>query len=318
VAVLLGALAAAPCREARAETEGRITLSVRVEPADLAPGGKGTVVVTGELADLVVFADGEPALRWRSVPAPGVTWGTPETPVAYAAKPAGVEMTAPAQRKDETEEPTLVWEGRFELRVPVELARDAAPATALAMSFAYTGCDAKTCYARQKDHRVSVTLGAPSEPRASDPIDEEPPPAAPQFPVVEGEPAEPETGALAWTRVDTVDRLRQEVEAAQAAGKPVVVAAYATWCTYCKRYVALIDETADLREGFSHLVRLRVDVTEDPRTDLRAALGIGVGQPWMVFFDRKGRILRALRVDRWTPDAEARLRLRVLRLLAGS
>jgi hypothetical protein len=320
-ALVLAVLAAASGGPAEAETKGRIGLKARVEPADLAPGGKGTVVVTGELGDLMVFADGEAALAWRSVAAPGVTWGTPETPVTYATKPDGVEMTTPAPRKDDTEAPTKVWEGRFELRVPVQIARDAAPGTTLALLLAYGACDAEVCYARQKDQRAAVTLGAPAEPVVGEPLDGEPARAVPIFPVVEGEPLEKaETGPLAWTAVDSVDRLRQEVDAAKAAGKPVVVAPYATWCKYCQRYVALVDETSDLREGFAHLVRLRLDVTDDPRTELRAALGMGPGQPQFVFLDREGQILRGLRLEGWKMSAEdsARaLRLRLVRLLAG-
>jgi thiol:disulfide interchange protein len=139
----------------------------------------------------------------------------------------------------------------------------------------------------------------------------------PVFPVVTGEPPEVE-GALAWQTLKDVAHLRQEVEAATRAGKIVVVSTSATWCAYGKKYEALIEGDDELRAGFSRAVRLRLDVTEDPRHDLRAALGMGSGQPRMVFLDRRGRILRAADVTGWQGLGTARsLRMRLLLAHAG-
>jgi thiol:disulfide interchange protein len=103
-----------------------------------------------------------------------------------------------------------------------------------------------------------------------------------------------------WTVLRDVDHLVAEVGKAGTEGKAVVVDVGAEWCFYCKKYEEMIRDDRDLNRGFQAISRLKIDVTEDKREDLREALGIPLGQqPYMVFLDRQGRILRGADVTRW-------------------
>jgi thiol:disulfide interchange protein DsbD len=126
--------------------------------------------------------------------------------------------------------------------------------------------------------------------------------------------------SLDWTRVTSRQQLVAEVEKARAEGKATVVDVWATWCTYCRKYDDVIEESPRLRDGISRLHRLRMDLTSDDRPweeGLREGLGIPPAtQPYMVFIDREGRIRRDLDVERWMgKDAEKGLSERVGSLL---
>jgi thiol:disulfide interchange protein DsbD len=105
--------------------------------------------------------------------------------------------------------------------------------------------------------------------------------------------------SLDWTKVADVEHLKREVASAKAAGQPVVVDIWATWCKYCKKYEEVIADDPGLRAAFGKLRRLKIDVTDGPRNDLRSALGMKAGQPQMVFLDGRGRILQATHLDGW-------------------
>jgi thiol:disulfide interchange protein DsbD len=101
------------------------------------------------------------------------------------------------------------------------------------------------------------------------------------------------TGGAAWTVLR--DRAHLLDEATRAKGRrPVVVDTTADWCYYCKKWEELIAADAELHEGFSRLARLQIDVTDDPRLDLRSAIGAARAQPYFVFLDAEGRIRRDL------------------------
>ncbi len=106
-----------------------------------------------------------------------------------------------------------------------------------------------------------------------------------------------------WTKIKSLAHLQKEVEGAKAAGKPLVVDIWATWCTYCKEYDKDIEGDAFLREKFGkEVVALKLDLTEDHPDEqpIRRALGLpSEGQPRMVFFDREGRIRRGADVVRY-------------------
>ena len=106
-----------------------------------------------------------------------------------------------------------------------------------------------------------------------------------------------------WTKIKDLAHLQQEVEGARAAGKPLVVDIWATWCFYCKEYDKVIEGDATLREKLAtDFVALKLDLTEDHGDEqaIRRALGLpSEGQPRMVFFDRQGRIRRGADVTRY-------------------
>ena len=126
----------------------------------------------------------------------------------------------------------------------------------------------------------------------------------------------PPESTMSWTVLKDVDHLKAEVARARMEGKAVVVDVGATWCTYCKKYEHLIAEKEALRTLFMKIVRLKIDVTDDPRADLRAALEMEPGQPQMVFLSAQGRIQRSLDVKKWFKDeSQAELVKRVDKVL---
>jgi thiol:disulfide interchange protein DsbD len=110
---------------------------------------------------------------------------------------------------------------------------------------------------------------------------------------------------LEWTKVADVEHVKREVASARASGQPVVVDIWATWCFYCKRYESLINADDGLRAGFEKMKRLKIDVTNDERNDLRRALGMRRGQPQMIFLDGQGRILQSAHLEGWQGDKDA-------------
>ncbi|MDA1195881.1 MAG: sulfite exporter TauE/SafE family protein [Planctomycetota bacterium] len=132
---------------------GRIDLEASLEPADLAPGGSGTLIIRATLLnkehDLehYIYAAGEKALTWTPLAAPGVTYDV-----------AGATLSPPMAVEDEGST-YQAWMNEFELRVPVTLGPDTAPSTQVGAALTYSGCIKSTgCYAPVKDHKVSVAL----------------------------------------------------------------------------------------------------------------------------------------------------------------
>jgi thiol:disulfide interchange protein DsbD len=115
---------------------------------------------------------------------------------------------------------------------------------------------------------------------------------------------------LGWTKLRDVAHLEQEIERSVARGRPVVVDIWATWCKNCKKFEHLIAEDEELKARFRHLTLLKIDVTNDPRDDLRWALGMVAGQPQMVFVDRTGLARRSAYIASWKGTEESRKMLR--------
>ena len=97
--VVLSVLLAAGGETASAAPPGEVKWVARLEPADLAPGQSGVLVVSARLGDLFVFADTELALTWAPLGGEGAQYETPMGPVTYAKKPAAVRVTPPEAMK---------------------------------------------------------------------------------------------------------------------------------------------------------------------------------------------------------------------------
>jgi thiol:disulfide interchange protein len=123
--------------------------------------------------------------------------------------------------------------------------------------------------------------------------------------------------SLSWTVLKDTAHLDAELAKAREAGKPAVVDIWATWCVYCKKYESLIGSDKELRDRFDQLVRLKIDVTSDDRDDLRTAICMGKGQPRLVFFDTKTRILLDAGVDNWHGDDSKKRLMESLDLVFG-
>ena len=161
---------------------GEFPIEGRLEPADLAPGASGFLVVTARIhPGHHVYSDDNEAVRWRPIDASGVTYRVPPYDAAkggiswadWKAKPEGVEWTpAPHVYKDEWDQEMSVWEApaSFSIKIPVTLGANAVPGTELVILLSSSACSKEMCYQRVKNQRVVVTLGAKPEPAPSPPV----------------------------------------------------------------------------------------------------------------------------------------------------
>lgn len=111
---------------------------------------------------------------------------------------------------------------------------------------------------------------------------------------------------LQWTKLKDRAQLMAAVDEAAAAGQPVVVDVWATWCHYCKEYDKVMLASDDLRDRLRRVKRLKLDVTNDNFPELRRGLGIPRdAQPYLVFMDSKKRIHADASIDQWHGDQSA-------------
>lgn len=125
--------------------------SATVEPADLAPGGEGWLVVRGRLTPPYhIYAAGDEATTWRELPAEGVTYDL-EHAEASDAHPWKPEWGG-------EEDVKTIWEGEFVLRVPLKLAPTVRPGTEVGLLFDYQACSDRGCLVPERNHKVSTWL----------------------------------------------------------------------------------------------------------------------------------------------------------------
>jgi len=133
--------------------DGRITFEVSTQPADLAPGQSGTLVIKGILFEgLHIYAgDDEQAMTWKPVPAEGVAYDVAKASISEHHEYKG----------EFDDEARPVWEKSFTLRVPITLAASVPPGTRAGVAFHYWGCTHVGCYPPIPDHVASILLRAP-------------------------------------------------------------------------------------------------------------------------------------------------------------
>ena len=144
------------------------------------------------------------------------------------------------------------------------------------------GCaDAGVCYPPTTQ---SATLSLNAEKPQSSPA---PKPAG-------GSPFVKPTGASGFTRIASSSELDGSL---QGAGRITMLDFYADWCGPCKQMERLTFSDARVKQKMASLVLLQADVTrnnEDDRVLLKRFKL--VGPPGILFFDRNGREITALRV----------------------
>ncbi len=99
-------------------------------------------------------------------------------------------------------------------------------------------------------------------------------------------PAEP-----AFERINTLRDLEDRLAAAKAAGKPVIVDYYASWCTDCVRMEKSTFVDARVRAQLQRFVRLQPDVTNsgDAGVEAMKKRFKVYGPPALVFLDSQGQ-----------------------------
>jgi len=102
---------------------------------------------------------------------------------------------------------------------------------------------------------------------------------------------------LNFKRIKSIDDLQRELDAAKAAGKPVMLDFYADWCVYCKQMEKNTFPAPEVRSVLANFVLLQADVTAQDDTDQALQQQIGIpAPPAMIFWNTKGEEYRHLRL----------------------
>jgi len=101
----------------------------------------------------------------------------------------------------------------------------------------------------------------------------------------------------AFTRIKTVDDLQRELDAAKAAGKPVMLDFYADWCAYCKVMEKKVFPDPAVVKALEGVVLLQADITVQDEADKALAKHLNMSAPPMLYFwDKNGEHLRNKRL----------------------
>jgi thioredoxin:protein disulfide reductase len=120
-----------------------------------------------------------------------------------------------------------------------------------------------------------------------------------------GEPAAP--AHVAFTRVKTVAELEQQLAAARAAGRPVMLDFYADWCVSCKEMERYTFTDPGVQAEFARALLLQADVTANDDADQALLQHLGIlGPPTIVFFGVDGRERSEYRIVGFKPADEFR------------
>ncbi len=103
-----------------------------------------------------------------------------------------------------------------------------------------------------------------------------------------GSSSQQQEAPLAYKRVASLAELNQELQAANAQGKWVMLDFYADWCISCKEMEAYTLSKPEVKQALSRFVILQADVTENNEQDkaLLKAFNL-IGPPAILFFNLK-------------------------------
>jgi thiol:disulfide interchange protein DsbD len=122
-----------------------------------------------------------------------------------------------------------------------------------------------------------------------------------------GGAAGPAVAHAEFTRIKTLADLERELQAAQAAGQPVMLDFYADWCVSCKEMERYTFTDAGVQAEFARARLLQADVTANDAEDQALLQQFGIlGPPTILFFDTAGRERQEFRVVGFKPADEFR------------
>jgi len=115
---------------------------------------------------------------------------------------------------------------------------------------------------------------------------------------------------VAFTRVKTVAELEQQLAAARATGRPVMLDFYADWCVSCKEMERYTFTDPGVQAEFARALLLQADVTANDDADQALLQHFGIlGPPTIVFFGTDGRERSEYRIVGFKPAGEFRAHL---------
>ena len=102
---------------------------------------------------------------------------------------------------------------------------------------------------------------------------------------------------LAFKRIKTAQDLKNEISAAKAANKYVMLDFYADWCTYCKQFEDYVFTNKDVQLLLKDFVLLQADVTANDEKDQELNKFTSVqAPPAILFFGKDGKEIRNYRI----------------------
>jgi len=115
---------------------------------------------------------------------------------------------------------------------------------------------------------------------------------------------------VSFTPVKTVAELEQQLAAASAAGRPVMLDFYADWCVSCKEMERYTFTDPGVQAEFARALLLQADVTANDDADQALLKHFGIlGPPTIVFFGSDGRERSEYRIVGFKPADEFRAHL---------
>lgn len=110
---------------------------------------------------------------------------------------------------------------------------------------------------------------------------------------------------IQFKQIKGLGELQQQLDAAKAQGKPVMLDFYADWCVSCKEMEKLTFSDAEVQNSLANMVVLQADVTENDAKDKELYQHFGIiGPPAIIFYNSDGSEQRHLRVAGYMPATE--------------
>lgn len=105
-----------------------------------------------------------------------------------------------------------------------------------------------------------------------------------------GTPAVTNENSISFQRIRSVTELEQQLQRAQAAGKPVMLDFYADWCVSCIEFEKYTFPDPKVKAALNGYVLLQADVTDNTADDIALFKRLNVmGLPTIDFWDRSGQ-----------------------------
>jgi len=116
-------------------------------------------------------------------------------------------------------------------------------------------------------------------------------------PAVQKKIVPPLPAKVQWEKIHTGDNVQAfldiKLAEAKAAGKPVMIDFWATWCVYCKKLDKVVWNQAPVVAESQRFVTIKIDATkadDDEMTAIKELYKVP-GLPRVIFIDSRGEIL---------------------------